>query len=54
MDEFHTGEECPTSGIWQPAGGGKEIALSKGEVFPPSDGQGVSYELVRETVDPDG
>jgi hypothetical protein len=45
----HTGQEAPKSGIWKPANGAKEIALSKGDTFPPAGGEGTDYKLVRPT-----
>lgn len=45
----HTGQETPESGIWKPTNGGKEIAVSKGDRLPPSNGEGTDYELVRPT-----
>ncbi len=45
----HTGNKAPTSGIYKPGNGGKEIALSKGDTFPPSKGDGTDYALVRPT-----
>jgi len=45
----HTGGKCPQSGIWKPTNGGMEIALSEGDTFPPSNGGGTDYILVRPT-----
>ncbi len=45
----HTGDKCPQSGIWKPTNGGKEIAVSKGDTFPPSKGKGTEYLPVRPT-----
>lgn len=45
----HTGGKAPQSGIWKPTKGGKEIAVSKGDTFPPADGNGTDYKLVRPT-----
>jgi len=45
----HTGAKAPESGIWKPANGGKEIAVSKGDTFPPAKGDGTDYKLVRPT-----
>jgi hypothetical protein len=45
----HTGGKVPRSGIYKPATGGKEIAVSQGEKFPPSKGKGTSYKPVRPT-----
>lgn len=46
-----TGHASPTSGIWQPNCQGKQLALSKGDIFPPCSHchKGVSYTLVRAT-----
>lgn len=46
-----TGQTCETSGIYRPSCGCKEIALSKGETFPPCAGkhQGITWTLVRPT-----
>lgn len=45
----HTGTKVPESGIWKPTNGGKEIAVSKGDTFPPEKGDGAGYKLVRPT-----
>ncbi|MDT5014147.1 MAG: hypothetical protein QOD39_307 [Mycobacterium sp.] len=45
----HTGGKVPESGIWRPTNGGKEIAVSEGEIFPPSKGEGTDYKPVRPT-----
>lgn len=45
----HTGQKAPASGIWKPSNGGTEVALSKGDRFPPSKGEGTAYQLVRPT-----
>lgn len=45
----HTGQETPESGIWKPTNGGKEIAVSKGDRLPPSNGEATDYKLVRPT-----
>lgn len=45
----HTGQKAPTSGIYKPTNGGKEIAVSKGDTLPPAKGQGTGYKLVRPT-----
>lgn len=46
----HTGQKAPQSGIYKPTnGGGKEIAVSKGDRLPPSAGKGTGYKLVRPT-----
>jgi hypothetical protein len=45
----HTGEKAPQSGIYKPTGGGKEIAVSKGDTLPPSKGKAANYKLVRPT-----
>ena len=45
----HTGEKAPTSGIYQPNNGGKEIAVSKADTLPPSKGKASDYKLVRPT-----
>jgi len=46
-----TGGKCPTSGIWTPDCAGKQIALSKGETFPPCShcNRAVTWTLVIET-----
>lgn len=46
---LHTGQKAPTSGIWDPTNGAKQIALSKGDTFPPAGGKGTNYKLVRPT-----
>ena len=45
----HTGQSTPQSGIYKPANGGKEIAVSKGDILPPSKGEATNYTLVRPT-----
>ena len=45
----HTGQKVPLSGIWQPTNGAKEIAVSKGDTFPPAGGKGTTYKPVRPT-----
>jgi len=45
----HTGQKAPTSGIYRPTNGGKEVAISKGDTLPPSKGDGTNYTLVRPT-----
>lgn len=45
----HTGGKAPQSGIWKPTKGGKEIAVSEGDTFPPANGNGTDYKLVRPT-----
>jgi hypothetical protein len=45
----HTGGKTPQSGIYKPANGGKEIAVSKGDTLPPSKGKGTDYKLIRPT-----
>jgi len=45
----HTGQKVPKSGIWKPTNGSKEIAVSKGDTFPPAGGDGTGYKLVRPT-----
>ena len=45
----HTGQKAQTSGIYRPDNGGKEVAISKGDTLPPSNGDGTSYTLVRPT-----
>ncbi len=45
----HTGQRAPQSGIYRPSNGGREIALSEGDVCPPALGQAVDYQLVRPT-----
>lgn len=45
----HTGQKAPTSGIYKPANGAKEIAVSKGDTLPPAKGKGTDYKLVRPT-----
>lgn len=49
MGKPHTGTKVPKSGIWKPTKGGKEIAVSKGDTFPPAKGNGTNYTLVRPT-----
>ena len=49
MPKPHTGEKAPVSGIYQPLNGGKEIAVSAGDTFPPAKGQATDYKLVRPT-----
>jgi len=46
-----TGHPCPESGIWKPDCRGKEIALSRGEKFPPCShcGRAVTWTLIRPT-----
>lgn len=46
-----TGHPCSTSGIYRPDCGGKEIALSKGEIFPPCAhcDKAVNWTLVQAT-----
>lgn len=44
-----TGQKTPTSGIYKPTNGGKEIAVSKGDTLPPSQGKATGYKLVRPT-----
>ncbi len=47
-----TGHPCPMSGIWQSKGcHPKQIALSKGEVFPPCRDchRAVTWVLIRRT-----
>ena len=44
-----TGHKVPQSGIWKPSNGGKEVALSEGDTFPPSRQKKTSYTLVRPT-----
>lgn len=44
-----TGGTAPQSGIWRPTNGGTEIALSKGDRFPPSGGDATGYKLIRPT-----
>jgi hypothetical protein len=45
----HTGGKVPQSGIWKPTNGGKEIAVSKGDTFPPAKGKGTDYRPIRPT-----
>lgn len=45
----HTGGKVPQSGIYKPTNGGKEIAVSKGDTFPPSKGNRTDYKLIRPT-----
>ncbi len=45
----HTGQKTPKSGIYKPSDGGKEIAVSEGDILPPSQGEGTDYKLVRPT-----
>jgi hypothetical protein len=49
MAKPHTGGKAPTSGIYKPSNGAKEIAVSKGDKLPPAKGEGVDYKLVRPT-----
>jgi hypothetical protein len=42
-DNKHTGEKADQSGIYKPSGGGKEVAISKGDTFPPSGGKAADY-----------
>ena len=46
-----TGAKCQQSGIYRPNCGGKEIALSVGETFPPCSHchRAVAWTLVRAT-----
>jgi hypothetical protein len=44
-----TGHKAPTSGIYKPTNGGKEIAVSQGDTLPPAKGEGTGYKLVRPT-----
>ena len=46
-----TGDKCPRSGIYRPDCRGREIALSKGEVFPPCPHcyRAVTWTLIRAT-----
>jgi hypothetical protein len=44
-----TGQETPKSGIYRPANGGKEIAVSEGNRLPPCNGKATSWTLVRPT-----
>ena len=45
----HTGQKATESGIYQPANGAKEVAISKGDTLPPAGGEGTDYKLVRPT-----
>jgi hypothetical protein len=45
----HTGQKAPKSGIYKPANGAKEVALSKGDRIPPAGGKGTGYKIVRPT-----
>lgn len=42
------GQECPQSGLYEPSLGGTQIALSKGDRFPPTDA-GSGWVLVQAT-----
>jgi hypothetical protein len=46
-----TGYHCPQSGIWASACHGREIALSKGDRFPPCPAchQACTWRLIRPT-----
>jgi hypothetical protein len=46
-----TGDDCPQSGIWKPDCLGRQIALSKGETFPPCSHchRAVNWTLVQPT-----
>lgn len=46
-----TGQTCQQSGIYSPDCGGKRIALSKGEIFPPCAhcSRAVNWTLVQAT-----
>lgn len=46
-----TGHACATSGIYSPNCQGRQIALSKGETFPPCShcNQAVTWTLVQAT-----
>ena len=46
----HSGGKTPVSGIYKPANGGKQIAVSKGDTLPPSKGKGTDYTLVQPTT----
>jgi hypothetical protein len=47
----HTGQKCEQSGIYKPSCDDKQIALSKGDTFPPCGQHGnVSWSLVTATV----
>jgi hypothetical protein len=46
----HTGQKAPVSGIYKPSTGGSEIAVSKGDRLPPSNGKGANYKIVRPTT----
>lgn len=53
MTEAHygPGDVCPTSGIWAATSREKaDIALSKGDRFPPLEVQGARWVLVQPTV----
>ena len=47
----HTGEKCPTSGIWQSTCPHRtQIALSKDDTFPPCRNcGGVNWTLIKPT-----
>jgi len=46
----HTGEKCQQSGIYRPSCGCMQIALSKGDTFPPCRTHGsVTWILVQAT-----
>ncbi len=49
MAKQHTGSKVPKSGIYKPTNGGKEIAVSKGDTFPPAKQKGTDYKIVRPT-----
>jgi hypothetical protein len=44
-----TGHKAPTSGIWASACHGREIALSRGDTFPPCPGchRACNWRLIR-------
>ena len=44
-----TGQEAEVSGIYAPANGAKEVALSKGDRVPPANGEATTFTLVRST-----
>jgi len=51
-ETFRPGETCPASGLYEDAAGERQIALSKGDRFPPTR-RGGTWHLVQITKDPD-
>lgn len=47
----HTGQKCPQSGIWASDCHSKQIALSRGDTFPPCGGchRAANWTLIRPT-----